>query len=110
MVAPTLLHQFLTTPTAAFSDSLPCPPDAEGVHWRSRISKVLEARAHTTGHSELQVLVTFLREMDVPPLVAAKIEAGRLAPSREYRERAAQVLGMRVGELFEAITDASDAA
>ncbi len=110
MVAPTPLHQFLMTPTQALSDTLPCPPDAEGVRWRSRISKALETRAHETGQSELQVLTTFLREMGVPPLVAAKIEAGRLAPSREYRERAAQVLGVSVVDLFEKITEASDAA
>ncbi len=104
------LHNLLRTATPALTSTLPCPPDAGGSRWRSRISIVLEARARAANQSELQVLTAFLREMNVPPLVAAKIEAGRLAPSQEYRERAAQVLGLSVDELFEEITDASNAA
>ncbi len=108
MVTTAPLKRFLTTPTQALSRTLPCPADEEGRCWRSRISDVLEARARDTGHSELQVLTAFLKEMGVAPLVAAKIEAGRLAPSQAYRERAARVLGMGVAELFEEIADAPD--
>ncbi len=109
MTVPALLD-LLRTPTPALADTVPCPPDSGGVRWRSRISGVLEARARATGQSELQVLTTFLREMGVAPLIAARIEAGRLAPTREYRERAAQVLGVSVAELFEELPDVVDAA
>ena len=97
------LRALLHTPTPALSATQPCSPDDDGVRWRSHISPLLEQRARERGVPEQVVLIAFLGAMGVPPLMAARIEAGRAVPTRDYRERAACVLDVPVEQLFERI-------
>ena len=91
----------LFVPTPVINGTVPCPPDESGVRWRSHISAILSERARQAGQDELAVLREFIAAVGRPPAQVARIEAGRLAPTAEYRGRAAAVLGVEAFEVVD---------